>query len=83
MSTDFSITYKEGYLKLAAFTDANWGENPDDRKSTSSYIIMLSNGPISFKVDIQVINFTIYNGGGIGGGGSNHEEISLLQQYDA
>ena len=53
VSTDFLITYKEGYFKLAAFTDANWGENPDNRKSTSSYIIMLSNGPISFKVGIQ------------------------------
>ena len=24
-STDFSITYKQGGFKLAAFSDANWG----------------------------------------------------------
>ena len=53
---DFSITYKEGEFKLAAFTDANWGENPDNRKATSSYTIMLYNGPISFKVAIQQLN---------------------------
>ena len=52
-SIDFSITYKEGDFKLTAFSDANWGANPDNGKSTPLYIIILSNGPISFKVDIQ------------------------------
>ena len=28
----------------------NWGENLDNGKSTSPYIIVLSSGPISFKV---------------------------------
>ena len=52
-STDFWITYKQGGFELTAFPDANWGANLDNRKSTSSYIIMLSNGPISFKVGTQ------------------------------
>ena len=52
-SADFSITYKQGGFKLTAFSDANRGTNPDNGKSTSSYIIMLSNGPINFKVGIQ------------------------------
>ena len=52
-STDLSIIYKQGVFKLVAFSDANWGENPDNRKSSSSYIIMLSSGLISFKVGIQ------------------------------
>ena len=52
-STDLSITYKQQGFKLAAFSDANWGENPYSGKSTSSYIIMLPNGPISSKVGIQ------------------------------
>ena len=34
-STDFSITYKQGGFKLAAFSDANWGANSDNGKSTS------------------------------------------------
>ena len=52
-STDFPINYKQRGFKLTAFSDANWGANPDNGTSTSLYIIMLSNGPISFKVDIQ------------------------------
>ena len=52
-STDLSIIYKQGVFKLVAFSDANWGENPDNRKSSSSSIIMLSSGLISFKVGIQ------------------------------
>ena len=52
-STDFSITYKQGGFKLKTFSDANWGANPNNGKSTSSYIIMLSNDPIGFKVGIQ------------------------------
>ena len=52
-STDFSITYKQGGFRLAAFSGANWGNNPDNGRSTSSYIVMLANTPISFKVGLQ------------------------------
>ena len=52
-STDFSITYKQGGFRLVAFTDPNWGNNPDKGRSTSSYIVMLPNAPISFKVGLQ------------------------------
>ena len=37
-STDFSITYKRGGFKLAAFSDSNWANNPDNGKSTLSLI---------------------------------------------
>ena len=52
-STSFWITYKQGGFKLTVVSDANGGANPDNGKPTSSYIIMPSNGPISFKVDTQ------------------------------
>ena len=52
-STDFSITYKQGSFRLSAFSDANWGSNPNNGRSTSSYIVMLANAPISFKVGLQ------------------------------
>ena len=52
-SVNFPITYKRGGFKLTTYTDANWGKNPDSGKSTSSYIEMLANGPISFKVGLQ------------------------------
>ena len=51
---DFSIVYKRGGFKLSAFSDANWGNNPDNGKSTSSACLaMLSKAPISFKSGIQ------------------------------
>ena len=49
-STSFSVTYRQGGFQLTAVSDVNWGENLDNGKSTSPYIIVLSNGPISFKV---------------------------------
>ena len=52
-TTNFAITYKRGGLKLTAFSDANWGNNPDNGKLTSSYIAFLSDGPVSFKVGLQ------------------------------
>ena len=41
------------FIKLTAFSDAKWGNNPDNRKSTSSYIAFLLDGPVSFKVGLQ------------------------------
>ena len=52
-STDFFIAYKQDYFRVASFSDANWGNNPDNGWSTSSYIVMLANAPISFKVGLQ------------------------------
>ena len=48
-TTNFAITYKRWGFKLTAFSDANWGNNPDNGKSTSSYVAFLSNDPVSFK----------------------------------
>ena len=52
-TVDFAITYKHGGFKLTAFSDANWGHNPDNGKSMSSYIVFLANAPVSFKVGLQ------------------------------
>ena len=52
-TTNFAITYKRGGLKLTVFSDANWSNNPDKGKSTSSYIAFLSDGLVSFKVGSQ------------------------------
>ena len=52
-TVDFAITYKQGGFKLTAFSDANWGNNPDNGKSMSSYIVFLANAPVSFKVGLQ------------------------------
>ena len=52
-SADFSITYKQGGFRLAVFSDSNWGISPINGRFTSSYIVMLSNAQISFKVGLQ------------------------------
>lgn len=49
----FLITYKRGGFKLPAYSEANWGNNRDNGKSTSSYIIMLTNDPINFYGGLQ------------------------------
>ena len=38
-TTNFTIVYKQGCFKLTAFSDSNWGNNPDNGKSTSCYIM--------------------------------------------
>jgi len=52
-TTDFHITYKKEGFKLAAFSDSNWANNPDNGKSTSCYLMMLANAPVSFKSNLQ------------------------------
>ena len=50
---DFASKYKQGGFELTAFSDANWGNNPDNGKSISSCIVFLANAPDSFKVGLQ------------------------------
>ena len=50
---DFAITFKRGKFTLDAFSDANWGNNPDNGKSTSCYIVLMCKAPISFKTGQQ------------------------------
>ena len=52
-TTDFTIVYNKGGFKLTAFSDSNWGNNPDNGKSTSCCIMMLSRAPVSFKSGVQ------------------------------
>ena len=50
---DFSLVYKKGRFKLTAFSDSNWGNNPDNGKSTSCYIMMFCKAPVSFRSGVQ------------------------------
>ena len=50
---DFIITYKKDGLKRMAFLGENWGNNLDNGKSMSSYIVFLSNAPLIFNVGLQ------------------------------
>jgi len=46
-----SRTSKVG-LKLTSLSDANWGNNPDNGKSMSSYIVFFANAPVTFTVGL-------------------------------
>ena len=52
-TTNSTIVYKQGGFELTAFSDSNWGDNPDNGKSTSCYIMMLSKAPVSFESGVQ------------------------------
>ena len=43
----------EGELTLSAWTDASWGENPDDSRSTNGYVILMQEGPVARKSQKQ------------------------------
>ncbi|GAB0095500.1 uncharacterized protein DMENIID0001_108920 [Sergentomyia squamirostris] len=49
----YKITYKKGSSKLEGFCDADWGSDPDDRRSTSAYVFMMQGGAISWNTRRQ------------------------------
>ena len=55
---DFSLVYKNTGFKLTTFSDANWGNNLDNGKWTSCYIIMRSRPPVSFKTELESLTAT-------------------------
>src|SRR5882724_10961709 len=42
-----------GHMTPWAFCDANYAEDPRDRRSTSGFVFMLANGPITWKLKKQ------------------------------
>ena len=46
---NFSITYERSQeLRILGFSDANWGGDRNDRKSTTGYLYMVNNGAVSW-----------------------------------
>ena len=43
----------KGELTLSAWTDASWGEDPDDSRSTNGYVILMQGGPVAWKSQKQ------------------------------
>jgi hypothetical protein len=42
------VAFIPGPLHLSAFTDADWAGDPDDRRSTSGYLVYLGSNPITW-----------------------------------
>ncbi|XRB20412.1 retrovirus-related Pol polyprotein [Pseudoscourfieldia marina] len=51
-------------LKLIGYCDASWGDNHENRRSTSGYIFFLNGGPISWASYLQTTNYTLRNARG-------------------
>ena len=43
---DYRLCYQRQDLQLKGYTDADWGGDLDERKSISSYVFLLGNGPL-------------------------------------
>ena len=81
-SPDFFIIYKQGGFRLAAFSDPNWGNNPNNGRSTSSYIVMLATAPISFKAGLQGLTAQSTMEAKLVCDSSRNEGGGVLIQYD-
>ncbi|KAB2600999.1 hypothetical protein D8674_002004 [Pyrus ussuriensis x Pyrus communis] len=42
------LCYKPGSLNIKAYTDADWAGDPNDRRSTTGFIVFLGHNPISW-----------------------------------
>ena len=47
-TTDYALCYQGGDMRLVGYTDADWGGDIDERKSTLGYAFLLSRGSISW-----------------------------------
>jgi hypothetical protein len=49
----YGVAFTPGPLHLFAYTDADWAGDPDDRRSTSGYIVYLGSNPITWSAKKQ------------------------------
>uniref|UniRef100_A0A2N9E3A6 Integrase catalytic domain-containing protein n=1 Tax=Fagus sylvatica TaxID=28930 RepID=A0A2N9E3A6_FAGSY len=47
------VAFTPGPLHLSAFTDADWAGDPDDRRSTSGFLVYLGSNPITWSAKKQ------------------------------
>ncbi|PRQ49208.1 putative RNA-directed DNA polymerase [Rosa chinensis] len=47
-TTNYGLTYRSAPFELRAFSDADWAGDPNDRRSTTGFVIYIGNCPISW-----------------------------------
>ena len=48
-TSQFCLVYRPPKCLLTGFVDSDWAGDPDSRKSTSGYVFLVNNGPVSWK----------------------------------
>ena len=46
-TTEYILCYQGSDLRMIGYSDSNWGNDLDERKSTSRYAFLLNNGAIT------------------------------------
>ena len=77
-----SISYQKGGFELTAFSDDNWGNKPVSGQPTSSYSMIMSNGPVSFNVGMQGLTDKSKDEGQARGSSTGDEGSGLLSRHD-
>ncbi|UYV69220.1 hypothetical protein LAZ67_6002864, partial [Cordylochernes scorpioides] len=54
-SEHLGITYRRTGEQLCVYSDADWGTNLEDRKSTSGYVVMFAGAPILWRSSKQTV----------------------------
>ena len=51
---DLAVTYEKGQFTINGYVDASFSAGPDNRKSTTGYLFLMSGGPLSFGAKTQI-----------------------------
>src|SRR5205814_4744190 len=52
-TTTFGITYCPPPMRLTGYSDANWAGDIDNRRSTTGYVVMINNGAVAWRSQLQ------------------------------
>ncbi|XP_017184174.1 uncharacterized mitochondrial protein AtMg00810-like [Malus domestica] len=52
-SIHLGLCFRPGSFHLRAYTDADWADDPNDRRSTTGFVIFLGSNPISWSSKMQ------------------------------
>ena len=47
------ITYRPPPMRLTGYSDANWAGDIDNRRSTTGYVVMINNGAVAWRSQLQ------------------------------
>ena len=77
-TTDYGIVYtKENTDECIGYSDADWGGDLEDRKSTSGYLFVISGGSVSWVEQEAVISGPLHTESGIYGSGQLSSRSSM------